>query len=1037
MVNKLLLLILIPCIMQVMGQSHILYHFDNESGLPSNLTKAITIDNQGLIWIATDGGLVRFDGNEFKGFDDKIFARFIKSVAPHPKFGLLIASDDGLGAAEPANFSMGYNVLVKSLHTYNDSLLYYPKTLYVSQDKGVWVSDISGVGKYHNSSFVKYNFDHPYHSNSFFRSFSFGEILGTLYITSWQGYAFYWDEAADKFVQITLPADRQKKIIHTAMATGDSLLLGMEDGIFLLRFDSSHRIITKKRINSVSSISSISKDSSGNFYFGSYDEGLFRISNGETVSMGLDYPALAGNSVKDIIVDLNDNIWIATDEGVFYLKKKFFINITDQRSEKRKIMGPKQIFSDNFGKIYYADNEGVYNTELVGNQISTKRVLRIDGKSLLYAAPVSESQILVSFTDKSLVRYDINTGIILSRTELSDDHFYSVYSDSKGTAWAFLARARGIISLEKSGRRKIYPVDFDDVSFVNKIYETPAGEIIAAANADKNFLLRVNRNLGSVESLSADFQNEYTSFNALDISLYPDGYIVATDRGLLKLTKDLSLSGFLSRESGILPKTIYYTKQGSIWLGSERGVYVYVDNDSIFFDRHSGLQNSSIIPGGILQDKAGNIWVATDGGVSVLPALSKVWKKSGKPILLGVEYKQKNGEVRGDTTNEYPAGSSLTLIYCSPGYPADQVKYRVRISGSDKTWIYPKIPGIAILQSLSAGTYTAEICAKEAGRLWSEPVSYQFSVIQPWYQLPQTIVLFVLILIVVIVLGTNAFISYRIKTLEKNRQLLQDKVEQRTRALQKAKKEVEKLLTETITSKSELEFVNNQLKRLLSIAAHDLKSPLQSILGLSNLMQEEEDRETVVQFSTMIYKSSVKMIQQIDELLTTSVFDTKKGQLHNDIFAVSDVIYEVVEANRPRADQKKQKLTATVEETPEILSSRDWLYRIFDNLLNNAIKYSPHEKAIDISSRVEDNSIVVRIIDEGPGFSEADFELMFVRFSRLSAKPTDGEISTGLGLSLVKEMIESLGGTVSAANRDTGGAVFTVILPLKTFLAPL
>ncbi len=1031
----LLIFLLAPCLLN--GQSHILYQFNNETGLPSNLTKSITIDNDGLVWIATDGGLVRFDGKEFKNFDEKIFARFIKYVSPHPTLGLLIASDDGLGHAKPVNFSVEYNLLAASLHTYNDSLLYYPKTLFSAMDSTVWVSDISGVGRYKKGKFSKYNFEYPYHSNSFFRSFSFAELSGTIYITSWQGYLFYLDRVKDAFIEIPLPSGIGKKYVHSVYSSGDSLFLGMQDGLYMLRINESHQLINHKKLASVNSISAIGRDKSGDIYFGSYDEGLFRYHDNEITSMERYYPEFTGSSVKDLIIDPSQNIWVCTDDGVYLLKKKYFINPVYRLTGLHRAVPPKQLFSDNDDNIYYTDSDGIYLCSLGTDKLATRKVISFPGKSLLYSCFAGNAVFLISFSDKSLVWYDLSSGNILRRVELADDHFYSIYADSKGTAWSFLARTRAIVSIDKSGRRRTYPVDFEDVSFINKFYETQSGDILALANAHENFILRVNKNLGMTESVSGGIKLGYSSVNALDIAKYPDGFFVATDRGLMKFGKEFKFNGFFTRESGLLPKAVFFSKRGAVWLGTERGVWVYTKTDSLILDKNTGLQNSSISPGGVLQDKDGNVWVATDRGISALPAIKKNWIKSGKPVLLGVEYKKGDEDFHAELANEYPYGSSLNFIYCSPAYPAEPIRYRLRFAGDDTSWVYPKLSGIAILQDLKGGSYTVEISAKEPGKLWSDPVSYEFSIIQPWYLLPQSLVLFVLLFIVAVVVGTNLFISYRIRTLEKNRLFLQEKVEQRTRALQKAKKEVEKLLTETISSKSESEFVNNQLKKLLSIAAHDLKSPLQSILGLSNLLMEEPDATDVKEFGGRIYKSSVKMIQQIDELLSTAVFDAKKSQLHHDIFSISEILYEVVESNRPSANQKKQKIVLVPGDTPEIKTSRDWLTRILENLVNNAIKYSPHGTSVYITSAVVENAVLIKVEDEGPGFSEADFESMFVRFSRLSAKPTGGEISTGLGLSLVKEMIESLGGTVSAANRETGGAVFTLTLPLKNFLAPL
>jgi signal transduction histidine kinase len=101
-----------------------------------------------------------------------------------------------------------------------------------------------------------------------------------------------------------------------------------------------------------------------------------------------------------------------------------------------------------------------------------------------------------------------------------------------------------------------------------------------------------------------------------------------------------------------------------------------------------------------------------------------------------------------------------------------------------------------------------------------------------------------------------------------------------------------------------------------------------------------------------------------------------------------------------------------------------------DNLVSNAIKYTPLGGRMELSMSVDDRGIAIRVKDEGPGLSQEDLSRLFGRFQRLSARPTGGESSTGLGLSIVKRIVELHGGTVGAESAGPGqGATFIIRLP--------
>ena len=145
---------------------------------------------------------------------------------------------------------------------------------------------------------------------------------------------------------------------------------------------------------------------------------------------------------------------------------------------------------------------------------------------------------------------------------------------------------------------------------------------------------------------------------------------------------------------------------------------------------------------------------------------------------------------------------------------------------------------------------------------------------------------------------------------------------------------------------------------------------------------------------------------------------------------IAALVSEVADANQPLAVNKQQSIT--VSATPNLTTAcdADRIREAIDNLISNAIKYSPIGGKISVQVGQEQNKNVIRIVDEGAGLSPEDIGRLFGRFQRLTAKPTAGESSTGLGLSIVKRIIDMHGGEVTAHSAGPGqGSTFTITLP--------
>lgn len=231
----------------------------------------------------------------------------------------------------------------------------------------------------------------------------------------------------------------------------------------------------------------------------------------------------------------------------------------------------------------------------------------------------------------------------------------------------------------------------------------------------------------------------------------------------------------------------------------------------------------------------------------------------------------------------------------------------------------------------------------------------------------------------------------------------------------------------------ELTLLNQDKNEFLGIAAHDLKNPLSGILGLSENIVEsngEMPTEDILEFTTMIKDSAERMFLIITNLLDVNMLESGKISVNLKPTDILPILQNNFHDYFDRAKQKKLTLFLISSE-PFYLASADknLVHQILDNLISNAIKYSSENKKIYLKIFDRQEMIRCEIQDEGQGLSAADQKKLFSKFQRLSAKPTGGEHSTGLGLFIVKKLVEAQRGRVWCESEVGKGATFIVEFP--------
>lgn len=242
-----------------------------------------------------------------------------------------------------------------------------------------------------------------------------------------------------------------------------------------------------------------------------------------------------------------------------------------------------------------------------------------------------------------------------------------------------------------------------------------------------------------------------------------------------------------------------------------------------------------------------------------------------------------------------------------------------------------------------------------------------------------------------------------------------------------------KVNKELKTAQMEASEANELKTELLGVVAHDLKNPLSAILGLANLAQDEiPQKSDLSDYIRGIKDASKNMLNLITKLLDSSAIETGKIHIENVPTVLNEVVQKVIDDNLSLAEEKDQKLIfSPPDEDIVVRADFERLKQVIDNIVSNAIKYSDFSKQIHILLFKENNEAYIEVADNGPGILDSDKEKVFGKFQKLSAKPTGGEASSGLGLSIAKKLIELQNGKISFNSMAGRGTTFRVTLPLK------
>lgn len=277
-----------------------------------------------------------------------------------------------------------------------------------------------------------------------------------------------------------------------------------------------------------------------------------------------------------------------------------------------------------------------------------------------------------------------------------------------------------------------------------------------------------------------------------------------------------------------------------------------------------------------------------------------------------------------------------------------------------------------------------------------------------------------LILLTAIVLGIVTVLQLR----------AYQKVENQKELIYQQGLEIQRQLRELEEQTKILNTLNIEKQQIISVVSHDLKGPFNRIFALIQLMtlSTENLSKDQKEYLDKMHQIVADGLSMIRNLLDNRRLDEKAIDFVPENVNLSILISLLVKNYKTLAERKKIKLFLEAPTQLFILIDKLYFNRVIENLISNALKFSPPDSAIHVILESKNGLAEIRIKDEGPGISKEDQKMLFQKYNRLTARPTGGESSTGLGLYIVKTIVDKMGGEVFCESEEGKGATFIVRL---------
>jgi two-component system sensor histidine kinase/response regulator len=257
------------------------------------------------------------------------------------------------------------------------------------------------------------------------------------------------------------------------------------------------------------------------------------------------------------------------------------------------------------------------------------------------------------------------------------------------------------------------------------------------------------------------------------------------------------------------------------------------------------------------------------------------------------------------------------------------------------------------------------------------------------------------------------------------------KVRRQNSLIRLQSREIERKIRELVAQNAASEQLLREKKALVLLLSHDLKGPFNRVYALMQLLEMSEGGFTDEQkeYLGKMYQVVGDGLNMVRNLVDVRRIEERGVDPHPERIDLAHLVASIVNQYRIAAEKKSIALHLQSPDRMEFTTDKGLVARIVENLLSNAVKFSQPNKNVHVTLSRENEIAKIVVRDEGPGISAEDQQKLYQRFQKLSARPTGGETSTGVGLSIVNLLVTGMGGDIKCESTLDHGATFSVRLP--------
>lgn len=1002
-------------------EDYTIKRFTIDDGMPSNAVNDLLLASDGYIWIATFGGLVRFDGVKYDIYNsintpnftnnsilhifedsrkriwvgtnggglmcyqDEQFIHYdtdsitgssvVTSVIEHPDGSIWAGTSNGMLIIQDGKVKIPEEEVLQKVDVY---------AMHFDKKGTLWLgSKFNGVYRVEKDTITHHDMGDDFEMRTIrcITSDKQGRVwIGTDLHVVW------YENGVFKHADPSLGIPRGF-INELAIQNDGRMLVATEYGVF--RYTDGR---FRKLINDIQLpreiIQTVMMDRENSIWLGTYRGGLVMMRQSKFHNI-LKFEGLPNAVINTVYEDSNSIFWIGTDYGLARLEgDQLTAFVMEGNPSTNRI---RDIYEDSKGRLLLATYHGMvwfegdkikklYTTDdgLISNRI---RRIREDAEGNLWVA--TTSGITKLQTDGSIVQYARDQG-------LTNEFIMSMLFDKEGTMW---------VGTDGGGLFKL-----QGDTFVPVLYNTSiVSDIIFNLFQDKGGRIWLSTNSGVALLQGDDFFPLGTADRALTSSVYQTiedkegNYWLMTDRGVVSLNREI-----LDRHLRAPNKEALTVK---------------------LYNRSDGMSSSQVTASSVsVLSKAGKIWTATLDGVTIIDPEFIPINKQPPPVLIEKFVLDGNEKPLNGPLVIPPGKHRLDFYYTGLSfYAPEKLRFRFMIDGFDQDWVEAGNDREASYTNLPPGEYNFRVLAANNDGIWNYEGAGIKLVKEPYFY--QTWIFYLLVMVSLIAIGMLVG-RYRLVQYQRRNKELAVMVQKRTQNIRKQKEDIEE-------QKEELKRLNSIKDKLLSIISHDLRGPINSFEGIlmllsSNGLSEVETRHLVGKLG-----NDVGRIKDLLENLLNWAKSQMQG-IHPK--PVKLRLYNLVDDNINLITSKILQKGLTVRnEVPEnalALADLDMVKLIIRNLLSNAIKFTEDGGEIVFRAAVEQEDVILAISDSGEGIIEEDQRRLFDITTHYTRTGTHLEIGSGLGLLLCKEFAVKNNGDIWVSNSNKEeGTTFKVRLP--------